>query len=98
MMIKNRRLGKIRISVDIINNDPVGLMAVMSEMIPLTAIALPHEDCIEFIFICNRFRELSEGEAVPEYHLICHTQLGEKINGKEVPLDEPVITWDVRQI
>lgn len=65
-MINSKRIGKIRISLQLINDTPEAAHLVMSVFIPLKAEIFP-EGWVEYIGICEQFEEREEGFVTPQY-------------------------------
>lgn len=67
--MKNRRLGKIRISREMIDHDLkdiVDIFAIM-KFVPVRAEFLYCYNEIEYIAISDRFEVVLEGDIIPEY-------------------------------
>lgn len=67
MIIKNRRLGKFRISAEIINNEPGTVTFLMSQCIIVRAEMMWECSGIEYVAISRHFDEVPTGNIVPEY-------------------------------
>lgn len=65
-MIKSNRIGKVKISIQLINDLPEAVQLVMSVFIPLKAEIFP-EGWVEYIGICDQFEERVEGFVTPQY-------------------------------
>jgi hypothetical protein len=65
-MIKSNRMGKVKISIQLINDLPEAVQLVMSVFIPLKADIFP-EGWIEYIGICEQFEVRKEGFVTPQY-------------------------------
>jgi hypothetical protein len=69
-MIKNKRIGKVLIATDIIENKPEVIHLLFSKFIPLRAEMMWHEGHIEYIGISELFDEREEGCVTPQYDVI----------------------------
>lgn len=67
--IKSNKIGRVHISIEIINNCPDIVALVMGVFIPLRAEVMP-QGWVEYIGICDRFEEREEGWATPQYDFI----------------------------
>lgn len=65
-MIKSKKIGRVKISLEIINVFPDVAQMIMSVFIPLKAEIYP-EGWIEYIGICDQFEEREEGFITPQY-------------------------------
>lgn len=65
-MITSKRIGKVKISLQLINDIPEVAHLVMSVFLPLKAEIFP-EGWVEYIGICEQFEERKEGFITPEY-------------------------------
>lgn len=65
-MIKSKRIGRVKIYLQLINDLPEAVQLVMSVFIPLKAEIFP-EGWIEYIGICEGFEEREEGFVTPQY-------------------------------
>lgn len=65
-MIKSKKIGKVKISIELINDMPEAVQLVMSVFIPLKAEIFP-QGWIEYIGICEQFEERDEGFIIPQY-------------------------------
>lgn len=66
-IINDRRIGRFRIGVEMINAYPDGCRAIFSKVIILDAMLVVHNDELEYIAICEAFAPINEGEQVPLY-------------------------------
>ena len=66
-MIRNKRIGKVKLTTDLIENKPELVHLMFSKFIPVRAEMIWHEGYIEYIGISDLFEERGEGESVPEY-------------------------------
>jgi hypothetical protein len=81
-MLKNKRIGKVIISIDIIESRPEVVHLIFSRFIPLRAEMMWHEGHIEYIGVSDMFDEREEGERIPEYVFECTTtEAGQIISG-----------------
>lgn len=67
MITKNRRLGKFRISSEIINSTPWVAAFLMSQCIIVRAEQLWECGGVEYVAISRHFDEVPTGAIVPEY-------------------------------
>lgn len=65
-MIRSKKIGKVKISLQLINEIPEAVQLVMSVFIPLKAEIFP-EGWIEYIGICEQFKERADGFVTPQY-------------------------------
>lgn len=65
-MITCKKIGKVKISIQLINDIPEAVQLVMSVFIPLKAEIFP-EGWIEYIGICEQFDERADGFPTPQY-------------------------------
>jgi hypothetical protein len=72
-MQKNKRIGKVVISIDIIENRPEVVHLIFSRFIPFRAEMMWHEGQVEYIGVCDMFDEREEGAKTPEYVFECTT-------------------------
>ena len=66
-MIKNRRIGKVKISTGLIEKSPEFVHLVFSKFIPVRAEMIWHMGHVEYIGVSDLFEEVKEGDFVPEY-------------------------------
>jgi hypothetical protein len=71
----DRRLGKFRVSTKFINTVPEILKMIFSEIIVLQATNDFIIECVDYIGVCNKFRELSLNEVIPEYRIDIHQEV-----------------------
>ena len=65
-MIKSKKIGRVKIPMNLINELPEAVQLVMSVFIPLKAEIYP-QGWIEYIGICDQFEESQEGFVTPQY-------------------------------
>jgi hypothetical protein len=65
-MINSKRIGRVKISINLINDIPEAVQLVMSVFIPLKAEIFP-QGWIEYIGICEQFDERDDGFITPQY-------------------------------
>jgi hypothetical protein len=82
-MFKSKKIGKIRVTLQIINDRPEVAQLLFSVFIPLHAVIMP-EGWIEYIGICDLFEERQEGLMTPEYDFTIKTDSTGKMNISEV--------------
>jgi len=66
-MSRDRRIGRFRISMRLIERFDTDVKRVMGQCIITRADYLFSCDAIEYVAISEHFRELDEGEIAPEY-------------------------------
>ena len=67
--MNNRRLGRIRISIEMIDNDLkdiIDIFAIM-KLVPVRAEFIYCSNEVEYIAISDRFEIVPEGHIIPEY-------------------------------
>jgi hypothetical protein len=74
-MIKDRRMGRFRVSVELLDKGSDALKSFMSSVLILRAEYDFSFDAVEYMGIHERFRELAEGDAAPYYDII-FTKIG----------------------
>lgn len=82
-MIKSKRIGKVKITLEIINVFPDKVQLIMSVFIPLKAEIYPG-GWIEYIGICDQFEEKEEGFMTPQYDFTVHYRENGKPYIKEI--------------
>lgn len=65
-MITSKKIGKVKIAIQLINDIPEAVQLVMSVFIPLKAEIFP-EGWIEYIGISEYFEDREEGFITPQY-------------------------------
>lgn len=81
-----RRVGRFRITRAFVIDGDVGVRRIMSQCIIVRAEMIFIADVIEYEAISWRFREISEGEVLPEYQWAFNDDTGE-LSVKEVTHD-----------
>ena len=69
--MNNRKLGRARISCDMIDREPNRVAEVFSllKFVPVRAECLHYSDEIEYVAISERFATVPFGQIIPEYNL-----------------------------
>lgn len=75
-MLKDRRIGKFQIGLDVINDAPEVVTLIMGQTIVLRAEHVLSLSSIEYEAICEHFDELAGGEIVPEYDVVYDGETG----------------------
>lgn len=70
MRFGSNKLGKFSVSLALLADRSDKLKEVMSEVTILEATNHFHNNTIEYIGVSDSFRELDEGETIPEYRVI----------------------------
>lgn len=65
--MKNRRIGKFRISRDLIEDSPQAVRELMGRCIVIQAMYSFAIDDVEYIALCDDFDEIDEGDFPLEY-------------------------------
>lgn len=65
-----RRYGRFQVPLDLIEQHPAAIRAVMGEVIVLRAEALIAAHAIEYEAVCPDFDIVAHGEAMPTYDVI----------------------------
>lgn len=68
-MFKSKRIGKVKLSIQLIDDEPEAVRALFSFFVPLKAEILP-EGCIEYTGISERFDEREPGFVTPYYDFL----------------------------
>lgn len=82
-MIKSKKIGRVKIALQLINDLPEAVQLIMSVFIPLKAEIFP-EGWIEYIGICEQFEERKEGFVTPQYDFTIEHDAEGKLFIKEV--------------
>lgn len=69
-MIKNRRIGRFHIGIDIINELQDAVIELMLGLIVLEATTRVYSDSIEYVAISPIFDEVEDCHIVPEYDVV----------------------------
>ena len=66
-MLKDQRLGCFEITLDVINDYPDAVQAIMAQVIVIEATNHFATQTIRYTVVCSHFDTLDEGESVPYY-------------------------------
>lgn len=69
-MLTDRRVGKFKIDLDVINDAPEVVAQIMGQTIVVRAEVMIAEKVIEYHAICEHFEELDDGSMLPEYDVL----------------------------
>ncbi|MBN7763673.1 hypothetical protein JYP52_21275 [Nitratireductor aquibiodomus] len=69
-MLNDRRCGKFEIAVEVINDVPEVVYAIMAQTIIIRAEAMLASDVIDYTAISEHFEEVPAGSEVPSYDVI----------------------------
>lgn len=88
-IIKDRRIGRFRISLPLINDQPASCMALLSKVLVLKAELSITDDLIEYVAICDAFSEVRVGDVIPCYRpeLRANYDAANKVTSFEI------VTW-----
>ncbi|MBW1853097.1 MAG: hypothetical protein JRJ00_00190 [Deltaproteobacteria bacterium] len=89
MDIKNKKIGSIEISLDLIENNLETVSKLFSKMefVALRAECHIYINSIKYVGISRMFREIKEGEEIPEYRTMITQGEGGRIAYIEVEED-----------
>lgn len=71
-MIKSNKIGKVKISLQLINDQPEVVQLLLGSFIPLKADIMP-EGWVEYIGISEWFENRGEGYVTPQYDFTLKT-------------------------
>ncbi|QXN72669.1 hypothetical protein RCZAHN_60 [Rhodobacter phage RcZahn] len=66
-MLKDRRIGRFEITLDVINDHPDAVLAIMSKVIVVEATNHFAEATVRYTAICEDFEPLPDGMMFPDY-------------------------------
>lgn len=71
-IIKDRRMGIVRIPVDFINGSAADVRLAMAQLIVLSATFHFHEEHVEYVALCEDFEVVRPGNVLPMYSAQFH--------------------------